>query len=121
MCVGSERRGVLCERALLVRARPNIYLDLVYILWLTELGAISRCLALVRTGSIILRKKFIYLFILVAFVCLSGSWRWPCFRLVSFDCVGKNTPQLIIIIIPIFSGATSLALFIARLDPCPGS
>jgi hypothetical protein len=104
VCVGSERRGVLCERALLVRARPNIYLDLVYILWLTELGAISRCLALVRTGSIILRKKFIYLFILVAFVCLSGSWRWPCFRLVSFDCVGKNTPQLIII--PIFSGAS---------------
>jgi hypothetical protein len=87
VCVGSERRGVLCERALLVRARPNIYLDLVYILWLTELGAISRCLALVRTGSIILRKKFIYLFILVAFVCLSGSWRWPCFRLVSFDLV----------------------------------
>jgi len=32
-------------------------------------------------------KKFIYLFILVAFVCLSGSWRWPCFRLVSFDLV----------------------------------
>ena len=69
MCVGSEG-GVLCERALLVWARPNIYLDLVYILWLTELGAISRCLALVRTGSIILRKNlFIYLFILVAF-CL---------------------------------------------------
>jgi len=32
-------------------------------------------------------KKFIYLFILEAFVCLSGSWRWPCFRLVSFDLV----------------------------------
>jgi hypothetical protein len=30
--------GVLCERALLVWARPNVYLDLVYILWLTELG-----------------------------------------------------------------------------------
>ena len=85
MCVGSEG-GVLCERALLVWARPNIYLDLVYIyIVVAELGAISRCLALVRTGSIILRKKFIYLFILVAFVCLSGSWRWPCFRLVSFD------------------------------------
>ncbi len=69
VCVGSKG-GVLCERALLVWARPNIYLDLVYILWLTELGAISRCLALVRTGSIILRKKFIYLFILVAFVPL---------------------------------------------------
>ena len=68
MCDGSERGGVLCERALLVWARPNIYLDLIYILWLTELGAISRRLALVRTGSIIFEKKFIYLFIFVAFV-----------------------------------------------------
>ena len=72
MCVGSEGGGgVLCERALLVWARPNIYLDLVYIyIVVAELGAISRRLALVRTGSIILRKNlFIYLFILVAF-CL---------------------------------------------------
>ena len=68
-------------------AQLSILILCIYILWLTELGAISRCLALVRTGSIILRKKFIYLFILVAFVCLSGSWRWPCFRLVSFDLV----------------------------------
>jgi hypothetical protein len=35
------------------------------------------------------------------------------------ECVGKNTPQLIIII-PIFSRATSLALFIASPDSCPG-
>ncbi len=32
-------------------------------------------------------KKIYLFFILVAFVCLSGSWRWPCFRLVSFDLV----------------------------------
>ncbi len=64
------------------------------------------------------KENFIYLFILVAFVCLFGSWRWPCFRLVSFDlmlefkfssfilnersglfkikCVGKNTPGLLL-------------------------
>ena len=77
--------GSLVRARSLGVARPNIYLDLIYILWLTGLGAISRRLALVRTGSIIFEKKnlFIYLFILVAF-CLSGSYRWSCFRLVSF-------------------------------------
>jgi len=49
-------------------AQISMLILYIYILWLTELGAISRRLALVRTGSIIFEKKFIYLFIFVAFV-----------------------------------------------------
>ena len=50
-------------------AQISILILYIYIV-VAELGAISRRLALVRTGSIILRKNlFIYLFILVAF-CL---------------------------------------------------
>ena len=89
-------------------------------------------------------KKFIYLFIYLflklLFACLGLgggpvlgwcllTWCWNSNFLVLFctnalvyfkiECVGKNTPQLIIII-PIFSRATSLALFIASPDSCPG-
>jgi hypothetical protein len=66
VCVGSKKSGgPLCEHALLVLARPNISIDpYIYIdcCWLSL--EVSRGLALVQTGLIILRKKyFIYLFI----------------------------------------------------------
>jgi len=70
VCAGSERGGVLCERALLVWARPNIYLDLIYIYcgWLSWGPSVGVWL-LSGLDRLFLRKNlFIYLFIFVAFV-----------------------------------------------------